>query len=136
MLQILRRIDADCLHFGNAGFNGITVLQPAQLLQRLRQFERGLGKRSYLFQYFHPIGIQTDVFVISVIFQPLPFFRITLVRNDGTAEIKGVHVLVEYHFRRIDVLQCLEAVIRRERFYQGGNLRGRVVEASLYGFQL
>lgn len=39
-LKVFRCIDADGLHIRQSHFDAVTVLQPAQLLQALRQFER------------------------------------------------------------------------------------------------
>ena len=45
------------------------------------------------------IHIQSDVLVVGMSLQPVLFLGITLIRNDRTAEIKCVPVLVDYHFR-------------------------------------
>ena len=74
--------------------------------------------------------------IISVIFQPILFFRISLIRNNGAAEIECIHILIQYYFRRIDILQSFKSILRSKRFHQCSNLGRNVVEASFYSFQL
>ena len=74
--------------------------------------------------------------IISVIFQPILFFRISLIRNNGAAEIECIHILIQHYFRRIDILQSFKSILRSKRFHQCSNLSRNVVEASFYSFQL
>ena len=76
------------------------------------------------------------MFVIGMSLQPVFLIGIALKRYDGTAEIKCVPILVEHHFRGVDILQYGKRFIGCERLHQRSNLRGRVFETSLYSIQL
>lgn len=45
LVEVFGRVDADGLDIGQSDLDLVAVLQPAQLLQALRQFERRLGRR-------------------------------------------------------------------------------------------
>ena len=45
------------------------------------------------------------MFVVGMSLQPVFLIGIALKRYDGTAEIKCVPILVEHHFRGVDILQ-------------------------------
>ena len=71
-----------------------------------------------------------------MLLQPLRFILVALVRNDGTAEVKSLHPVVDHHFGRVDIFQGRPTVGRRERFHQSGDFRLRIFKTSLYGLQL
>lgn len=50
-------------------------------------------------QHLCTISIQSDVLVVGMSLQPVLFLGIPLIRNDRTAKIKCIPVLVDYHFR-------------------------------------
>ena len=74
--------------------------------------------------------------VISMSSQPILLVGITLIRNNGTAEIKCIHVLVHHHLRRIDIFQSCESVFWGKWFHQCSNLSGFILETCLDSLQL
>ena len=97
--QVLRGINSNSFHFTDTYLYFVSVLQPAKLLQRFDQFQRRLWKHGNLFQHLCTISIQSDVLVVGMSLQPVLFLGIPLIRNDRTAKIKCIPVLVDYHFR-------------------------------------
>ena len=61
LVEVFGRVDADGLDIGQSDLDLVAVLQPAQLLQALRQFERRLGQTRDLAQHVSTVGIEADV---------------------------------------------------------------------------
>lgn len=134
--QVLGRVDADGFHLRDTDLDMIACLQPSQLLQALSHLERRLRQRGNFAEHIRPIGIQTDVLVEGVSGKPFRGFDTTKVGNHASTEIEGAVIVIHDHLRTIGIAQCLKAVLCSERFHEGGDLCGGVLETGLDGLQL
>ena len=69
-LQVVWRVNAHRLNVCDSHLDAIAVLEPAQLLQALCQFERALWQTGNLGEHFEPIGIDAQVLQEGEVLQP------------------------------------------------------------------
>ena len=94
-VEVFGRVDADGLDIGQSDLDLVAVLQPAQLLQALRQFERRLGQTRDLAQHVGTVGIEADVLEEGVGRQPLAPILAPDKGNGRPGEVEGEAVVVE-----------------------------------------
>lgn len=93
LVEVFGRVDADGLDIGQSDLDLVAVLQPPQLLQALRQFERRLGQTRDLAQHVGTVGIEADVLEEGVGRQPLASILAPDEGDGRPGEVEGEAVV-------------------------------------------
>ena len=133
LVEVFGRVDADGLDIGQSDLDLVAVLQPAQLLQALRQFERRLGQTRDLAQHVGTVGIEADVLEEGVGRQPLAPILAPDEGDGRPGEVEGEAVVVEDDLGGVGIIYRIDGL---EALAEGGDLRGWVVEGLHHRTQL
>jgi len=134
--EILGCIDADGLYVADADLDLVAILKPAELFERFDLLECALWEGCDLTEHVGAVGIETDVLVVGVVWEPLFPILPTHEWDDGAGEVECLHTVVDYHLGRVDILKGWVAIGGSEWFDKCSNIDGVVGEAVAYGDEL